>query len=90
MGGISVSTWRGLHLKAQADAHTAAFNDTALDYLGDSLVLTVGGDYEFASGWQLDLGVSEDVQVEASPDVVFVVGVRKGGKKRFEIRDSAE
>ncbi|HKQ31266.1 MAG TPA: DUF3187 family protein, partial [Burkholderiales bacterium] len=61
----------------QLDAHTSAY-DSNLDFLGDAVVLTVGGDYRFSSGWRLDLGVSEDIAVEHSPDVVFVIGVKQG------------
>lgn len=74
MAGVSASVWRSLSLKAQVDAHTAAY-DSNLDFLSDAVVLTVGGDYIFESGWRLDLGVSEDLAVEHSPDVVFVVSV---------------
>lgn len=77
MAGVSVETWRGLSLKAQIDAHTAAY-DSDLDFFSDAVVLTVGGDYRFDSGWRLDLGVSEDIAVEHSPDVVFVLGVKQG------------
>ncbi|HMN45056.1 MAG TPA: DUF3187 family protein [Povalibacter sp.] len=77
LAGIDVNVWRGLALKLQFDAHTAAFDDTGLDYLGDALILTVGGAWKFASGWQIDFGVSEDIAVETSPDVVFVLGLRR-------------
>lgn len=77
MAGVSVRTWHGLSLKAQIDAHTAAY-DSDLDFFSDAVVLTVGGDYLFETGWRLDLGVSEDLAVEHSPDVVFVVGVHRG------------
>ncbi len=77
MAGVSVAAWRGLSLKAQIDAHTAAY-DSELDILNEAVVLTVGGDYRFASGWRLDLGVSEDLAVEHSPDVVFVMGFKRG------------
>ncbi|HEY5758308.1 MAG TPA: DUF3187 family protein [Steroidobacter sp.] len=76
MAGVSVQTWRGLSLKAQIDAHTAAY-DSNLDFFSEAVVLTVGGDYYFESGWRLDLGVSEDLAVEHSPDVVFVMGVKQ-------------
>lgn len=76
MGGVGVRAWRGLSLKAQIDAHTAAY-DSDLDFFGDAVVLTVGGDYLFESGWRLDLGVSEDLAVEHSPDVVFVAGIKQ-------------
>lgn len=76
MAGVSWQAWRALSLKAQLDAHTAAF-DSELDFLGEAVVLTVGGDYLFASGWRLDVGVSEDLAVEHSPDVVFIASVTR-------------
>lgn len=75
--GVGWRAWRGLELKAQLDAHTAVFEDTDLDFLGDALVLTVGGDYRFESGWRLDVAVSEDIAVESASDVVFVFGLRR-------------
>jgi hypothetical protein len=76
MAGVSAGVWRGLSLKAQVDAHTAAY-DSNLDFLSEAVILTLGGDYRFNGDWRLDLGVSEDLAVEHSPDVVFVVGVKK-------------
>ena len=76
LAGIGWNVWRGLELKAQVDAHSSVFDDADLDFLGDAVVLTVGGDYRFASGWQLDIAVSEDIAVESSSDVVFVFGLR--------------
>jgi hypothetical protein len=77
LAGIGINVWRGLELKLQFDGHSAIFDDTQLDYLGDSLSLTVGGAWKFASGWQIDFGVSEDIVVEAAPDVVFVIGINQ-------------
>jgi Protein of unknown function (DUF3187) len=77
LAGIGWHAWRGLELKAQLDAHTAVFDEAEVDFLGDALVLTVGGDYRFASGWQLDIAVSEDIAVESASDVVFVFGLRR-------------
>jgi hypothetical protein len=77
LAGASARVWRGLSLKAQVDAHTAAF-DSDLDFLNEAIVLTVGGDYRFASGWLMDIGVSEDIAVEHSPDVVFFFSVKRG------------
>ena len=76
LAGVGVDVWRGLELKLQLDAHTAALNSD-LDYLGSAGILTIGGAWHFKSGWQLDFGVSEDIVVDASPDVVFVVGIRR-------------
>jgi hypothetical protein len=75
--GVAWRAWRGLQLKAQVDAHSAVFADTGLDFLGEAIVLTFGGDYRFASGWRLDVAVSEDIAVESSSDVVFVFGLRR-------------
>lgn len=76
--GTSVRAWRGLSLTLQLDEHSAVFEDSQLDYLGDALAVTFGGSYELESGWRLDIGISEDLSVDASPDVVFVLGVQKG------------
>jgi Protein of unknown function (DUF3187) len=59
------------------DAHSAVFDSNDVDFLGDAVLLSVGGSYEFTSDWQLTLGVSEDIAVESSPDVTFVVAIRK-------------
>lgn len=75
--GVGWRAWRGLQLKAQLDAHTSVFEDTDLDFLGDAVVLTVGGDYQFESRWRLDLAVSEDIAVESASDVVFVFGLAR-------------
>lgn len=77
LAGIGWRAWRGLQLKAQLDAHSAVFDEADLGFLGDAVVLTVGGDYRFGSGWRFDVAVSEDIAVESSSDVVFVFGLRR-------------
>jgi hypothetical protein len=77
LAGVGVSISQRLDLKMQLDAHSAAFDRTELDFLGDTAVLTVGGSYRFSEAWQVEVGVSEDVVVDASPDVVLVLGVRR-------------
>jgi Protein of unknown function (DUF3187) len=79
-GMVSVG-WQAftpLQLKLQLDAHSAVFDDTRLDILGAAVVLTAGGELRLESGWVLDIGVSEDILVETSPDVVFVFGLSRG------------
>lgn len=76
MAGVSRSVWRTLELTMQLDAHTAVF-DSQLDYLNEAVILNLGGTRQLDSGWRLSLGVSEDLLVEASPDVVFVFGVSR-------------
>jgi hypothetical protein len=39
-------------------------------------VLSLGGRYRTASGWRIDLGMSEDIEVKASPDAAFNLAVR--------------
>lgn len=65
-----------LALIVQMDGHTRAF-DSELEFFDDSLIATLGGRIAFGSGWTFTLGVSEDIMVEHSPDVVFVVGITK-------------
>ena len=77
LAGIGWQASRGLQLKAQLDAHSAVFDDPDLEFLAEAFVLTVGGDYRFVSGWQLDIAVSEDIAVESASDVVFVIGLKK-------------
>jgi len=45
---------------------------------GDAVVLTFGGSYRTQGGWQFDVGISEDVQGGASPDIAFNFGMRRG------------
>lgn len=78
LAGIGWQVLRAVELKLQFDTHTAVFDETELDYLGDAVFMTVGGNVRFNSRWQLDLAVSEDIVTEASPDVVFVIGIRRG------------
>jgi hypothetical protein len=75
--GISARAIGNLTLTVQVDAHSALFDTNDLDFLGDAVLLSVGGSYEFTSDWNLTLGVSEDIAVESSPDVTFIVAVRK-------------
>jgi Protein of unknown function (DUF3187) len=74
MAGISFDAASRVRLNVQFDAHTGAYSDSDIEYLGEALILTLGGSIRLKS-WQLDLGVSEDILVDASPDVVFMLGV---------------
>ena len=63
-------------LALQMDGHTRAF-DSHLDFFDDALIATLGGRIAFGTDWTFSLGVSEDIMVEHSPDVVFVFGLDK-------------
>ena len=68
---------QNVSLTLQVDGHTAAFNDTAIEMFGPAWTLTVGGEYRWRSGWRAQVGVGEDVKVDASPDVVFTLTLEK-------------
>ena len=67
-----------LTLTMQLEGHTAVYKDSGLDQLGNAWLLTFGGDYRFTNNWRVQFGIGEDVKVEASPDVNFVLNVSKG------------
>jgi hypothetical protein len=66
-----------LTLTLQLDGHTAAYSESNLDLLGAAWILTLGGEYRWPSLWYIQMGVSEDVKIEASPDVNFVISIGK-------------
>ena len=66
LAGVSWNAWRALDLTLQLEANSAVL-DTGIEELdGDAVVLTFGGTYRTTGGWQFDVGVSEDVEVDAS------------------------
>jgi hypothetical protein len=75
--GISARTLGKLLLTVQIDARTAVYDSNDLDFLNDTVVLSVGGSYRFDSDWEIAVGVSEDIEVESAPDVVFLFDIKK-------------
>ncbi|HSR11971.1 MAG TPA: DUF3187 family protein [Thermodesulfobacteriota bacterium] len=74
--GIGWSPLRWLTLKVQANAHTSFYKQSDLRELNlSSVQLTMGGTLAFTEKISLDLGVTEDVVVNTSPDVVFHVSL---------------
>ncbi|HET6418882.1 MAG TPA: DUF3187 family protein [Geobacteraceae bacterium] len=64
-------------LKLQANAHTPIYQDSSLREVNESSIqLVSGGTFAFTKNTSLDLGISEDVIVETSPDVVFTLTLR--------------
>jgi hypothetical protein len=77
--GTLAAGWRltpSFEALLQLDAHTALAARTDLDFLKPAALLTLGGRLRFASGAALEAGVTEDIAVDRSPDVVFYVGFR--------------
>jgi Protein of unknown function (DUF3187) len=75
-GTFEYAAWRSLHLKAQVDAHSALYKSD-VDFLGNAVILSVGGDYRFASGLILNVGIGEDIEVGSSPDVNFILALSR-------------
>jgi hypothetical protein len=78
LAGATWHTLRGLDLTAQVDVNSKVF-DVGLEGLdGEAVVLSLGCGYRTEHAWSFDFGLSEDVKIDASPDVVFVFAVRHG------------
>lgn len=76
LAGTTWRAWPRFELTVQLEANSAVLDTgTALD--GDAIVLSLGGRYRTPAGWSFEFGLSEDLQVAASPDVVFLLGVRR-------------
>ena len=64
------SSW--IEFKIQTNAHTSFYSDSDLREINSpSAQLTVGAALHFSPGTSLDIGVTEDIVVDTSPDVVF-------------------
>lgn len=75
--GLGWAPLSWLAFKVQADAHTPFFRDSELDELSDHAVqLIIGGTVGFSEKTTLDIGVSEDLIVETSPDVALYLTLR--------------
>jgi hypothetical protein len=67
-----------ISFKLQLNAHTPLYHGSSLDELSKtSLMLTSGGSLKLPGNYLLDIGVSEDVAVAASPDVALNLTLRK-------------
>jgi len=68
--GVSPADW--IELKIQTNAHTSFYSDSDFKELSAaSAQLTMGGALHFTPKTSLDIGVTEDIIVGTSPDVVF-------------------
>jgi hypothetical protein len=64
-----------LSLKAQLDMHTVFFEQTDLRFLSDVVQLSFGGSMLLGPNKVLDFAISEDIKVNASPDVGFHIAL---------------
>ena len=73
---VAWHTFERVALKAQLDFHSALY-DSELKELDEFAVqLVLGGSVTLGKNLLLDISVSEDIVTDASPDVVFQLGLR--------------
>ena len=61
---------------AVAAAQDRSFTSTNRNILGVNEELTAGLSWGFAERWELDVGFSEDINVDTAPDFVIQAGLR--------------
>jgi hypothetical protein len=74
MLGWSVSD--NIDLKLQLQGHTSYYDQSQLAVLGDTYFLTFGGTITINQCNQLDIAMSEDIKVDASPDTSLIISWR--------------
>ncbi len=65
-----------INLKLQLQGHTSYYDQSQLNILGDTYLLTFGGSITINQCNQLDVAMSEDIKVEASPDISLLINWR--------------
>ena len=74
--GFSPAEW--IEFKIQTNAHTSFYSDSDLKEVNSpSAQLTIGGALHFTPKTSLDIGVTEDIIVGTSPDVVFHLSLNR-------------
>jgi Protein of unknown function (DUF3187) len=77
--GIGLPWSENVVIKAQLDAHTSFYRDSALRQLdSNSLQFVVGGDWRLGTGSRIEFALAEDVLVNTAPDVTFFITLRHG------------
>jgi len=76
--GLGWSPFPWFALKVQVETHSAFYRDSITDVLTSPVLQVVGGG-TFALPWEitLDVGISENIFKETSPDVTFHFALRK-------------
>jgi hypothetical protein len=75
--GVGWSPISWLAIKAQVDGHTPFYKNSDLRPLShNAAMLTFGGTVAFSGQTTLDLGITEDLEVNTTPDVVIHFSIR--------------
>ncbi len=69
-------TSNNINLKIQLQGHTSYYHQSQLKILGGSYFLTLGGSIKMNPCNQLNLAMSQDINVGASPDVSLLISWR--------------
>jgi len=68
-----------LDLKVQLETHSSYYKNSTLRILGNTYLATFGGSVQINQCNSMDLAVTEDIKVDASPDVSFLLSWRYSG-----------
>jgi Protein of unknown function (DUF3187) len=65
-----------INLKLQLQGHTSYYEQSQLTILGNAYLLTFGGSISINQCNQLDIAMTEDIKVDASPDISLLISWR--------------
>ena len=65
-----------IDLKLQLQGHTSYYDQSQLKILADTYFLTFGGSIKINQCNQLDIAMSEDIKIDASPDTSLLINWR--------------
>jgi hypothetical protein len=74
--GHAMLNWlliEGFSLKLQLQGHSSYYDESQLTILGDTAFLTFGGTIKINQCQQIDIAMSEDIIVDASPDASLII-----------------
>jgi len=60
-------------LKLQLAGHSGYYKDTDLGFLGSAVIIIFGGSINTGKCSAIDIGISEDIKAEASPDIGLLI-----------------
>lgn len=66
-----------INLKLQLQGHTSYYDQSRLEILSDTYFLIIGGTITLNQCSQLDVAMSEDIKVSATPDVSLLISWRQ-------------
>jgi hypothetical protein len=67
--GFSWHYWKVVVLRSQLDLHSPFYKSSIVDIGGSSVQLTVGGSLVFSRRHRMDIGVTENLFSDATPDI---------------------